>query len=66
MNDIQNVSDASHEQSIAIQQMQFNLEHSDQAVELNQQQAASSKQQAASRKNRIIGRRVKREFNKYG
>lgn len=39
VNDIQNVSDASHEQSVAIRQMQFNLDHIDQAIERNQQQA---------------------------
>ena len=39
VSDIQNVADASHEQSIAIQQMQFNLDHIDQAIERNQQQA---------------------------
>ena len=37
--DIQNVADASHEQSIGIQQMQHSLDHINQAVEKNQQQA---------------------------
>ena len=40
--DIQNVSDASQEQSTGIQQMQFSLEHIDQAVHRNQQQAEES------------------------
>lgn len=40
--DIQNVFDASHEQSVGIQQMQFSLNHIDQAVKRNQQQAEST------------------------
>lgn len=37
--DIQNVADASQEQSSGIQQMQFSLDHIDQAVQQNHQQA---------------------------
>ncbi len=40
--DIQNVSDASYEQSAGIQQMQLSLDHIDQAVERNRQQAEES------------------------
>lgn len=40
--DIQNVADASQEQSTGIQQMQFSLDHINQAVERNQQQAEES------------------------